>query len=74
MSIFGSTSEKRQNTNWRAFEGGLMPTKKSTEKTYTKKEAQQRFEAALRGSRVIGPTPMSDMANKQELKQKKRGK
>lgn len=39
----------------------MMPTKKAADKTYPKKEAQQRFEAALRGSRNVGPTPMKEM-------------
>lgn len=50
--------------NWRDFEEPIMPTKKVTEKTYSKKEAQIRFEAALRGSRNVGPKPMKNMKQK----------
>jgi hypothetical protein len=33
-----------------------MP-KKADQAIYSKKEAQERFEAALRGSRIVGPNP-----------------
>jgi hypothetical protein len=33
---------------------------------YGKKEAKDRFEAALRGSRNVGPKPMKDMASKRD--------
>jgi hypothetical protein len=37
---------------------------KDTNDTYEPKEAQRRFEAALRGARIAGHKPMSDVAPK----------
>jgi hypothetical protein len=39
-------------------------TEKSKE--FSAKEAKQRFEAALRGSRNVGPQPMKNMSSKRE--------
>jgi hypothetical protein len=41
----------------------MVGTKK-TDDQFTKKEAQKRFEAALRGARVTGHKPMSGMTSK----------
>ena len=40
--------------------------RKTNKETFSKKEARARFEAALRGSRNVGPKPMKDMASKRD--------
>jgi hypothetical protein len=44
------------------------------EKPFTEKEARERFEAALRGARVAGHKPMSDLPKKRPAKKTKRKK
>ena len=39
----------------------MSKTSRSSDDTYNSEEAQQRFEAALRGARVAGHKPMSEM-------------
>jgi hypothetical protein len=41
-------------------------------KDFSAKEAKRRFEAALRGSRNVGPQPMKDMAPKRSKPKKRR--
>lgn len=44
---------------------------KSSNQYYSKEEAQQRFEQALRGARIAGHKPMSDVLSKRPKKQRK---
>lgn len=48
-------------------------TKKS-EDQFSKEESTRRFEAALRGSRVVGPQPMKNKPPKRRLKRKEKGR
>jgi len=48
-----------------------MP-RKSVAMDYTDKEAQRRFEAALRGARAVGHKPMKSMTPQRPKRQKKR--
>jgi hypothetical protein len=47
-----------------------MPKSKSDD-LYPEKEAQQRFEAALRGARIAGHKPMSSIPRKRPKTQRK---
>jgi hypothetical protein len=49
----------------------MAPSDRSSDK-YPAQEAQQRFEAALRGARVAGHKPMESL-NKKKPKEKKTG-
>jgi DNA adenine methylase len=46
---------------FRLIRGSMI---KKDEELYSEKEAQRRFEAALRGARIVGHKPMKDMASK----------
>jgi len=48
-------------------------TKKSDDQ-YSKKETRLRFEAALRGARIAGHKPMSDVSPKHPAKKKRASK
>jgi hypothetical protein len=48
-----------------------MPAK-SISIDYTKEEAEKRLQAALRGSRITGPKPMSDLPKKRPAKKTKK--
>jgi hypothetical protein len=47
---------------------------KKPDDQFTKKEAQQRFEAALRGARVTGPKPKPTPERKVKATKRKPGK
>ena len=46
--------------------------KETKEREFTGAEAQRRFEAALRGSRQVGPKPLKDVPKTREKPQGKR--
>jgi hypothetical protein len=45
--------------------------RKQQSDTYTEKEAKARFEAALRGARITGHKPMTDIPKKRAAKKTK---
>ena len=44
-----------------------MKKQKKTDDEFSKREAKARFEAALRGSRDVGPKPMKDIPPKRPV-------
>jgi hypothetical protein len=50
---------------------GLMAQKASNDDQFDKKEAKARFEAALRGARITGHKPMTDIPKKRVAKKSK---
>jgi len=49
----------------------MAPSSKKQQKNYGKQEAQQRFEAALRGAKLAAPQPMKSMTPKRGKAQRK---
>ena len=48
----------------------VQAMKQNESEHFSEKEAQRRFEQALRGSREVGPTPMKDVPPKRAKKQR----